>query len=83
MALQFDAQVATLEGTGTVEEAETLANWLKEQVAQDNTPAVNLSACEHVHAAVLQTLLALKPALAGAPGNPYLKQVLSGLSAPA
>ena len=83
MALQFDAQVATLEGTVTVEDAETLANWLKEQVAQASTPAVNLSGCEHVHAAVLQTLLALKPTLAGAPANPYLKQVLSGLSAPA
>jgi ABC-type transporter Mla MlaB component len=83
MALQFEAQVATLEGTVTVEEAETLANWLKEQVAQDSTPAVNLSACEHVHAAVLQTLLALKPALAAEPPHPYLKQVLSAALSPA
>ena len=78
MALQFDDQVATLAGTVTVEEAETLSNWLKAQVAlEGGMPAVNLSDCEHVHAAVLQTLLALKPALAGEPANPYLKQVLS------
>ena len=83
MALQFEAQVATLEGTVTVEEAETLANWLKEQHAQAGTPAVNLSGCEHVHASVLQTLLALKPTLTGAPANPYLSQVLRGLRAPA
>jgi ABC-type transporter Mla MlaB component len=82
MALQFDAQVATLTGTVTVEEAETLANWLKEQMAQDSTPAVHLSACEHVHAAVLQTLLALQPALASAPANPHLQHVLGALRAP-
>lgn len=83
MALQFDDQVATLAGTVTVEEAETLSNWLKaQQDAERGQPAVNLSDCEHVHAAVLQTLLALKPALVGTPANAYLKEVLSAALCP-
>ena len=77
MALQFDQQLATLSGTVSVEEAETLANWLKEQIAASAQPAVAMADCEHVHAAVLQTLLALQPALSSPPAQPFLKQVLS------
>ncbi len=77
MALQFDNQTATLEGTVTVEEAETLSNWLKEKIQNGTPPHVAMATCEHVHAAVLQALLALKPVLDSAPAHPHLKHVLA------
>ncbi len=77
MALQFDQQLATLSGTVSVEEAETLATWLKEQMVATNPLGVAMADCEHVHAAVLQTLLALKPRLHSEPKAPLLRQVLS------
>ena len=49
--------------------------------------AVNLSACESMHSAVLQVLLALKPPLVGLPSDPWLRSLLqsqfpNGKSAP-
>jgi hypothetical protein len=63
---------AVLEGHVSVEDAETLAAWLREQ----KKPAVHLGGCEHVHAAVLQVLLALKPTVVAAPADPWLKSAL-------
>lgn len=77
MALQFDNQTATLEGTVTVEEAETLSNWLKEKSQDGMHPHVAMAACEHVHAAVLQVLLALKPVLDSTPPHPHIQHVLA------
>lgn len=72
MAIRYLKKYATLEGHISVEDAEALQNWLKVQAK----PAVQLDKCEQVHAAVLQVLLALRPALQGRPADPWLAQVL-------
>jgi hypothetical protein len=73
MAVRYLKKHAALEGHVSVEEAEGLANWLRAQPA----PAVHLGKCDQVHAAVLQTLLALKPRIVAAPADATLAAVLS------
>lgn len=63
---------AALEARVSVEDAEALQRWLVDQAK----PAVHLGKCEHVHAAVLQVLLALRPAVTAAPPDPRLRQAL-------
>ncbi len=55
MPIRYLKKHAALEGHVGVDDAEALARWLAAQSA----PAVHLGRCEHVHAAVLQVLLAL------------------------
>ena len=57
MPIQYDGSVAALVDQCPVEEAIQLAEWLHD------TPeaSVDLSRCGHLHAAVLQTILALAP----------------------
>ena len=64
-----------LEGQVTVEDAEALFAALREAAV------VDLSACEHVHAAALQVLLALRPRLAAPPTDRWLRAALEGLPA--
>jgi hypothetical protein len=73
MAIRYLKKYAALEGHVTVEDAETLAQWLLKQPS----PAVNLGKCEHVHGAVLQVLLALRPKVTVPPADPLLAGVLS------
>ncbi len=72
MAIRYLKKHAALEDIVTVEDAEALQKWLNEQAK----PAVNLSKCRHMHAAVLQVLLALKPALVGEVSDPWLHAAL-------
>jgi hypothetical protein len=72
MTIRYLKKHAALEGNVSVEEAEGLAQWLQKQ----KTPAVHLGKCEHVHGAVLQVLLALRPKLAAGPADPLLAGVL-------
>jgi hypothetical protein len=60
-----------LEGACRVEEAETLTALLRA-----GRGPVDLSACESLHAAVVQALLAFAPALRGAPSNGFLRDHL-------
>lgn len=79
MPIRYLKKHAALEAVVTVEDAEALTQWLQQQVA----PAVHLGKCEHVHGAVLQVLLALKPRLCAPPADPWLAAVLvSALSVP-
>jgi len=73
MAIRYLKKHAALEGHVSVEDAEALAQWLREQ----RTPAVHLGKCEHVHAAVLQVLLALRPRIAAAPSDAWLAAALA------
>jgi hypothetical protein len=68
MGIRYLKKYAALEGRVAVDDAEALAQWLREQRA----PAVHLGKCEHVHAAVLQVLLALAPRVVAAPADPWL-----------
>ena len=72
MPIRYLKKHAALDGVVTVEDAESLTQWLQQQA----TPAVHLGKCEHVHGAVLQVLLALKPKLCAPPADPVLAAVL-------
>ena len=73
MAIRYLKKHAALEGVVTVEDAESLLQWLRAHAK----PAVHLGHCEHIHSAPLQVLLAIKPKLVAAPADPWLAAVLS------
>lgn len=72
MAIRYLKKHAALEGHVGVEDAEALAHWLRGH----KSPAVHLGKCASVHAAVLQTLLALAPRVAAPPADPWLALAL-------
>ena len=78
MPIRYLKKHAALEGEVGVETAEELAQWLRAQ----KKPAVHLGKCAHLHAAVLQVLLALKPAISAAPSDSLLTAVLAAAPAP-
>ena len=73
MPIRYLKKHAALEGVVTVEDAEALTQWLQLQAV----PAVHLGKCTHLHGAVLQVLLALKPKLCAPPADALLADVLS------
>lgn len=73
MTIRYLKRHAALEGDVGVEAAEELAQWL----AGQKSPAVHLGKCGHVHAAVLQSLLALKPRIVAAPPDALLAAALA------
>jgi hypothetical protein len=72
VAIRYLKKYAALEGNVAVEDAETLAQWLQQQ----DDPAVNLARCEHLHGAVLQVLLALRPKVKERPADALLAAAL-------
>lgn len=64
--------VIKLEGHADAEAAETVLTWLRQHPAG----VVDLSRCEGMHTALLQTLLALRPTLRGQPSEPGLAALL-------
>jgi hypothetical protein len=79
MTVRYLKKHAALEGHIAVEDAEPLAQWLLKQAK----PTVHMNKCEHVHAAVLQVLLALRPHVARPPTDALLASVLATPSASA
>lgn len=73
MGLRYDADLAVLEGQCAVEDAGELAEWL----IADRTRRVDLAPCGGMHAAVLQTLMALRPPLVALPDDADLARWLS------
>jgi hypothetical protein len=73
MTIRYLKKHAALEGIVGVDDAETLTQWLLQQAA----PAVHLGKCEHLHGAVLQVLLALRPKVTVPPADPLLASVLA------
>jgi anti-anti-sigma regulatory factor len=67
-----------LAGQVTVEDAEALMHALR----ASDAPSVDLSACEHLHAAAIQVLLALRPRLISAPADAWLRAALCTLKEP-
>ncbi len=72
MGIRYLKKHAVLEDVVPVEDAEALMQWLRAQPR----PAVHLGKCQHVHAAVLQVLLALRPRIVAAPADPWLVAAL-------
>jgi hypothetical protein len=77
MGIRYLKKHAVLEGVVSVEDAEALMQWLRAQPS----PAVHLGKCEHLHAAVLQVLLALRPRIVAAPVDPWLLAALGAAAA--
>ncbi len=73
MAIRFEKAHAVLDGHCTVEEAHYLATWL----AAEPDRKLDLSACTGLHAAVLQCLMALRPAVVAAPADTTLARWLA------
>ena len=69
MSVRLDGNVIILEGPCRVEDAEPLLGWLQ----ADRGRMVDLAGTEHLHAAVLQVLMALRPAIRGAVGDAFLR----------
>jgi hypothetical protein len=76
MSIRYLKKHAALEGVVSVDDAEALAQWLQQQ----RTPTVHLGKCEHLHGAVLQVLLAVRPRISVGPGDPWLAAALASLS---
>jgi hypothetical protein len=72
MTITIEGNLARLEGLCAIEEAETLLDWLRGSEA----PTVDLANCEHLHTALLQTLLALRPGITALPPDPLLARLL-------
>jgi len=81
MPVQLSEGTVLLTAVVTVDDAEPLAQWLRETAAT----AVDLTACTHLHTAALQALLAGHPVIAAAPADPFLARwilpLLAGPSA--
>ena len=69
MSVRLDGNVIILEGQCRVEDAEPLLGWLQ----ADRGRTVDLTDAEHLHAAVLQVLMALQPAVRGAARDAFLR----------
>ncbi|MDR9096148.1 hypothetical protein [Burkholderia multivorans] len=74
MGIEYKKTIACLIDHIPVEEAEGLLEWLQGQ----KKPKVDLSACTHMHAAVLQVLMAARPVIAAWPEDADLSAWLRG-----
>lgn len=68
MPIQFLARSARLTEVVTVEEAESLLQW----ILAHPKGRLDLSRCTHLHAATLQVLLALRPPVSSLPEDAAL-----------
>ena len=73
MSARLDGNVILLEGPCRVEDAEPLLGWLQ----ADRNRIVDLTEAEHLHAAVLQVLMALKPSIRGNAKDPFIRDWLT------
>jgi anti-anti-sigma regulatory factor len=69
MSVRLDGNIIVLEGACRVEDAEPLLGWLQ----ADKDIVVDLTDAEHLHTAVLQVLMALRPALKGTPKDAFIR----------
>lgn len=72
MGIRYTKNCAFLEGDVPADDAEALSAWLKER----RHPGVGLQDAGHLHAAVLQVLLALRPTLKSEPAGRWLRCAL-------
>jgi hypothetical protein len=79
MPIEFTTDQAIFRDIASVEEAESLLEWLQK------TPRakINLAACTHLHTANLQVLMAAQPEIASWPENIELRAWLEAALKPA
>ena len=75
MAIEYKKTLAVFTEFVGVEEAENLLQWL----LKNPKGKINLAACEHIHAANLQVLMAVKPIIAAWPADEDLQRWLAVL----
>ena len=75
MSVRLDGHIIKLEGPCRVEDAEPLLTWLQ----ADGSRVVDLTGAEHLHAAVVQVLIALKPPLRGESRDLFVRNWLAPL----
>jgi len=73
MSARLDGEVIWLERQCRVEDAEPLLAWLQ----ADGSRIVDLTNAEHLHGAVFQVLMALKPAIRGEGKDSFLRDWLT------
>lgn len=69
MSVRLNGSIIIMEGLSRVEEAEPLLAWLQ----ADGSRIVDLTKAEHVHAAVLQVLMALRPIIRGTGRDDFIQ----------
>jgi hypothetical protein len=79
LSVHLDGSLIVLDGVSRVEDAEQLLGWLQ----ADRSRLVDLTDSEHLHAAVFQVLMALKPFLKGAGKNAFMTNWLTPALTPA
>lgn len=75
MPIRFGKNSATMEGACTVEEALPLLEFLQEH----RQAKVGMRGCTHVHSAVLQVLMALRPKIGTLPEEAFLRRWVAPL----
>jgi hypothetical protein len=78
MTVQLEGDRIRIAGPGVIEDAELLLTLLQ----ADPTRIVDLTEAGHLHAAFVQILLALRPALAGPARDPFVQKWLMPLLTP-
>ncbi|MBA1157438.1 hypothetical protein H0S73_15025 [Microvirga sp. Marseille-Q2068] len=73
MSARLNGEVILLEGQCRVEDAEPLLAWLQ----ANRNRIVDLTNAEHLHGAVFQILMALKPAIRGEGKDAFLRDWLT------
>ncbi|MGF9758911.1 hypothetical protein AAII07_27295 [Microvirga sp. 0TCS3.31] len=73
MSARLDGNVIVLEGACRVEDAEPLLGWLQ----ADRGLIVDLTGAEHLHTAVLQVLIAMRPVLKGTARDAFIREWLT------
>jgi hypothetical protein len=73
MSVRVEGPVIFLEGQCHVEQAEQLLQRLQE----DPDRRIDLSACRHLHTAVVQVLLSHGARVSGDPVDPFLRQFVA------
>ncbi len=68
MAIKLNKKAARFQGVCSIEEAETLLDWVQAQ----KEPKADLGECAHLHAALLQILLAHRVEVTRLPADPWL-----------
>ncbi|WP_419900916.1 hypothetical protein [Roseomonas sp. USHLN139] len=71
MAIRYKDHIAILDDHCAVEEAESFLDWMRQQ----QEPMVDLGGCSHLHAAILQILLALRPTILVPPEDAFLRRL--------
>jgi hypothetical protein len=79
MSVELDGEVIRLCGACRVEDAETLLVLLQ----CDRQRVVDISGAAHIHAAVVQVLLAFQPRVSGTSHDPFIAAFVAPILQPA